>query len=177
MSATSKITIAVAVIVAFMLVAPLLARPVSCPVCGARTSKLATVADNTNAPSRNLFIWDRSVCGNVLFGPDSAICTRCWHANSGVSKQWERASESIASFQRPLSVAICGVPVPIAKNIRSRVVFTQSYRQKALIEGVSFWCAENERDMATLRRYCTTNRLGLIIESNRLPGQVYVRIE
>ena len=177
MRTTSKTRIAVSAVAALVVLLPLLAFAASCPMCGARTAKLATVADDTNAPSKNLCVWNRSICANLFYGPDSDICTRCWYAHSTTAGKWERASELPASFQRPLSSAIRGVPVPSTNDLRSLVVFTQTYTKKASAESVAFWCTDSESVLARLRGYCATNRLTLSVESNRLAGLVSVRIE
>src|SRR5205807_2354800 len=110
-------------------------------------------------------------------GSDSVICTRCWLAHSKLVGSWERASELAASFQRPLSPCIYGVPVPSEASLRSRVVFTQRYARKTIVESVAFWCVYHESILAGLRGYCATNGLRLSAETNRVAGQVYVKIE
>jgi len=177
MSATSKTRITLSAVGVLVVLLPLLTFAAACPVCGARTAKLATVADDTNAPSKNLCVWNRSICANLFYGPDSEICTRCWHAHSTTAGKWERASELPASFQRPLSSAIRGIPIPSTNDLRSRAVFAQTYTKKAFAESVAFWCTNSESVLTSLRGYCATNRLTLSVESNRLAGQVYVRIE
>lgn len=164
-------------LVALVLVLPLLAFAATCPVCGGSVVKTATVVDDTNAPSRNLFVWNRSICGNLLYGPDSIICARCWHAHSKLVGRWERAAESPASFQRPLSPPIRGVPVPPAEALRSKVVFTQSYDKNRFAESLAFWCVNSENVLANVRGYCATNRLTFTAKTNRIAGQVYVKIE
>ena len=177
MSTASKTRIVVAAVAGFALLLPLLAFAASCPMCGARTVKLATVADDTNAPSKNLRVWNRSICANLLYGPDSDICTRCWHAHSITSGNWERASELPASFQRPLRAVIRGVPLPSPDGLRSRVVFKQTFAKKTFTDTVAFWCADSQNIQSLLRAYCATNRLHFSAETNRLAGQIYVRIE
>ena len=174
--ASKRKLLALAAVAACALFVPLLAFTSACPVCGGQVVKTGTVTDDTNAPSRNLCVWNRSSCANLAYGPDSVICTRCWHGRSKLLGKWERASESPASFQRPLSPAIRGVPVS-ADSVRSCVVFTQTYNNKKFAERLSFWCMDSESLLASLRAYCATNRLTLTAEANRIAGQVYVRIE
>jgi hypothetical protein len=106
------------------------------------------------------------------------VCTRCWHAHSKILNKWERASESPASFQRPLGSVIRDVPVPSADSLHSEVVFTQTYAKKTFAERVSFWCVDNESLLSGLRAYCGTNHLTFSAETDRrMPGQVYVKIQ
>ena len=178
MSSTSKKQkLAAAVAAAFVLLLPVLAFTAACPVCGGRVVKTAMVSDDTNAPSRNLCVWNRSTCANLLYGSRSVVCTRCWHARSEFLGKWERASESPSSFQKPLSSVIRGVPVPSADSVRSRVVFTQTYAKKRFAESVAFGCVDSESVLSCLRGYCAANRLTFSAETNRMPGQVYVKIE
>jgi len=163
-------------LVALVLVLPLLAFAAACPVCGGSVVKIATVVDDTNAPSRNLCVWNRSICANLFYGHDSVICTRCWHAHSDTLGKWERSSESPTTFQRPLRVVIGGVPLPSSDSLRSRVVFTQTFAKKTT-DSVAFWCVDSQSIQSALRAYCATNRLHLSAETNRIAGQVYVRIE
>jgi hypothetical protein len=164
-------------LVALALVLPLLAFAAACPVCGGSVVKTATVVDDTNAPSRNLRVWNRSICANLLYGSDSVICTRCWHAHSKVVGRWERAAESAGSFQIPLRAVIRDVPLPSADSLRSHVVFTQTFAKNTFADSVAFWCVNSQSIQSGLRAYCTTNRLHLSTETNRIAGQIYVRIE
>ena len=128
----------IAGLAALVCLLPLLAFAAACPVCGGRVVKRAAVADDTNAPSKNLCVWNRSICANLFYGADSTICTRCWHAHSDTLGKWERASESPSTFQRPLRVAILGVPLPSSDTLRSRVVFTQTFAKKTFTDNVAF---------------------------------------
>ena len=175
--ASKRKLLALAAAAARVLLVPLLGFTSACPVCGGRVVKTRKVANDTNAPSRNLCLWNRGICANLFYGPDSVICTRCWHAHSELMGKWERASESPASFQRPLTPAIRGVPVPPADAIRSRVVFTQTYDKKRFAESLAFWCVDSESLLASIRGYCATNRLTLTAEANRIAGQICVKIE
>lgn len=156
---------------------PMLAFAAACPVCGGGVVKTATVTDITNAPSKNLCVWNRSMCGNLLQGTDSVICTRCWLAHSKLLDGWERATESADSFQQPLRAAIRSVPLPPPESLRSRVVFTQSFAEKRFADSVAFWCVDSASIQDSLRTYCVTNRLRFNAETNRIAGQIYVRIE
>jgi hypothetical protein len=173
---TSKNEIIVG-LVALMLALPLLAFAAACPVCGGSVVKTARIVDDTNAPSKNLCVWNRSICANLFYGANSVICTRCWHAHSDTLGKWERAAESPESFQKPLGTVIRGVPLPSPDSLRSRVVFTQTFAKKTFTDSVAFWCADSQSIQSGLRAYCTTNRLHFSAERNRPVGQIYVRIE
>ncbi len=169
-------TFAIVLVVASALLVPLLVLPVTCPICGGRLVKTAAITDDRNAASRNLCVWNRSVCANMLHGPDSVICTHCWHARSERVDKWERASESIAVFQKPLSPAIRYVPVPPADAIRSRVVFTQTYDKMKFTESLSFWCVNDESLLTRIRDYCKTARLMFCAATDQKTGKVNVEI-
>ena len=178
MTTTSKGVLAgIALLVVAAVAGPMLAFPGTCPVCRGRTANIRTVTDETNAPSRNLCVWNRSVCANLLYGPDSVICTQCWQARSPHLDRWERASEIADSFQKPLGPVIRGFPLPPSDRLRSRVVFTQAYANARFTESVAFWCVDREGVLAGLRGYCATNALTFSAETNMIAGQIYVKIE
>ena len=44
-----------------------------CPVCGGAVVAVEQVQDDVSKPSRNIAVWNRSICGNELFGPGATI--------------------------------------------------------------------------------------------------------
>ena len=97
MATIAKPVFAVVALVAALAVAgSMLAFAGKCPVCSGRTEKVRTLTDETNASSRNVCVWNRSVCANLISGPDSVICTQCWLAHSPLLDRWERANRRFA---------------------------------------------------------------------------------
>lgn len=73
-----------------------------CPLCGGRLVKADSLKDDTRKPSKNLEMWNRSICLNPARSVEAVICTRCWFSFSpGWSEGWERCSEVPDSFRYP----------------------------------------------------------------------------
>lgn len=134
-----------------------------CPHCGGSLTKVGLVKDDESKPSKNISVWNRSICGNVLIGADSPICTQCWLAYSKLLKRWERSIESRNAFRKPLAEAIQNVPLPSKKDIASLVVYSQSITGTNVMESVSFWCSDRSEVIAGLQSYADTNKLKITI--------------
>jgi hypothetical protein len=175
---TSKAKIVVAVVTVFVIFVAVLAFVASCPVCGAHTVKLATVADDTNAPSKNLCVWNRSRCGNLFYDANSVICTQCWYSYSKLFSRWERSSELPDSFRRPLSTAIRRFPLPSPKEITSpRVVYSQKIAGARVTESVFFWCTDSPTLLDPFDDYCREHKLSIeFYRAERMQNQVCVTI-
>ncbi len=149
-----------------------------CPVCGGWLVSAAKLSDDTTRPSRNLCVWNRSICANLFYGPGSVICTRCWYAHSPRSRRWERSIAYSDGFYHPLRPEIRGVPVPGGDRLRGLAVFSQVYAHGAFTDSVAFWCIDNAGYITGLRHYCTTNHLTLTDErAASMPGDVYIKIQ
>ena len=148
-----------------------------CPVCSGPLAKVGTIADDISKPSRNLCVWNRSACGNVLHGADSLVCTRCWHAGSHLVGDWERSIENPNGFRRPFSPTLRAIPLPSGDSLRSRVIFTQTYSRKRFTENVTFWASNSESLFYSLRGFCLANRLVLTLQTNPITREVYVKIQ
>ena len=150
----------------------------ACPDCGGKLTKVGNVADDPTKPSKNISVWNRSICANMFYGDDSLICTRCWLSYSKQFQRWERSSELPDSFRRPLSPAIRGFPVPPAKNIKSLVVYSQQITGAQMSESVAFWCSDSADLIAGFRAYARKHGLSIRVEmQGHVPKQIYVAIE
>jgi hypothetical protein len=149
-----------------------------CPLCGGKLVNVGNVPDDPAKPSLNLAVWNRSSCDNLLHGNDSVICTQCRHAYSTLMQRWERSSEMPDSFQRPLGEAICRFPLPPAKDIRSRVVYTQTWTPTQMTESVGFWCVHSPDLISAFRSYARQHDLSLRTQGwGEDPSQVFVVVE
>lgn len=111
---------------------------------------------------------------NLLFGPDSRICTRCWHAeDSSEPATWMRSSELPDSFVTPLVEAIRKFPAP-----PDSASFDQRFVGKHRMESLFFWCADSPNLIARFQNYCKQHELALDLKrSERLPKEVFVTVE
>jgi hypothetical protein len=141
-------------------------------------AKVSDVFDDPSKPSLNLSVWNRSSCGNLLYGDDSVICERCRQAYSTTMQSWERSSELPDSFQRPLGEGIRKFPLPPAKVITSRVVYSQTWTATQKDESIAFWCVQSPELISAFRDYARQNGLSLRTKKwAEDPTQLYVVAE
>ncbi len=114
-----------------------------CPWCGGALTKVGDITDDQSKPSKNLGVWNRSICANPFYDQDSVICSQCWHAYSKLLDSWERSSELPDSFRRPLAEDIRLFPLPSRKDITSLVVYSQNCTPTQVTESVGFWCIDS----------------------------------
>ena len=127
--------------------------PSACGVCGGPVTAVSSIADDRSKPSRNMSVWNRSICGNLLYGGDSRICTQCWHAYSSVLRKWSLALADPAGFQKPLHDSILRFPLPAASDVKSSVVYDQTIDGASRKESVLFWCVSDEQYLSRVRAY------------------------
>jgi hypothetical protein len=151
--------------------------PQRCPVCGGAVVAVEQVQDDVSKPSRNLDVWNRSSCGNLLFGPGSTICLHDWYAYSAFSKKWELSLEDPKGFALAIDGRIRDLPLPDKGKIPSRVVYSQSLDGDGLVHSVSFWCDTDESYLNRLSDYAKRAGINVKIERERTPGQTYVKAE
>lgn len=152
--------------------------PTECPDCGDTLIDLATAQDDTDRPSRNLSIWNRSICGGLAHGPGSVICTNCWLAYRTYFGSWDRASELPDSFNRPLTAAIRNCPLPAPEDRKNRIVYSQEIKLEAVNESVFFWCTPTGDFIPRLRQYAEEHDLSLRVElQERIPEEWFVIVE
>src|SRR5438067_1217833 len=101
--------------------------PKVCALCGAPTIATGAIEDDVSRPSKNLSVWNRSICGNPLYRPDAPICTRCWHAYSPTLKSWSLSLPDPNRFRQPLHTDIAGFPLPDEAGIRTHPVYEQQF--------------------------------------------------
>jgi hypothetical protein len=148
--------------------------PKFCAVCGAPTVPIGTIHDDPTRPSPNLSVWNRSICANVLFGPNSSICTRCQHAYSPMMQRWMLALKDPNGFLKPLHHDIADFPLPQKERIKSLAVYSQEYDGQHFTESIGFWCAADESYLAIAQTYAAAHSLILNIERERLPHENYL---
>ena len=150
-----------------------------CPVCrvGIVMPPDAVAGKASAEPSKNLSIWNGSYHG-PNYEDYSEICTRCWMAFHAKLQFWSRASEVPDAFRRALGANIRHVPLPPAKHVHYRVVYTQYVRDRRFGESVAFWCDGIPEVIQPLRAYSETHGLFFDVDDRpRDDGRQYVRIE
>jgi hypothetical protein len=149
--------------------------PQICPVCGRGVVAFEQVKDDISKPSRNLSVWNRSSCGNPLFGPGSTICRHDWYAYSAFSKKWELSLEDSKGFALEMDGRIRDLPLPDKGKIRSQVVYSQSLDGNGVVHSVLFWCDTDQRYLDRLNEYAKRTGVNVTIERDRIPGQTLAR--
>jgi uncharacterized protein YbaR (Trm112 family) len=128
-----------------------------CPLCNGRLERVGSVKDDTNFPSKNMDVWNRSICGNLMYHEKSLICSRCWHAYREMDKTWVRSSELSASFYSPLSAAIGEFPLTDEVRRREAVVYTQEFLgaggKLGKKDSIDFGCGKSDRLLTPMRLY------------------------
>ena len=151
--------------------------PRCCPVCGRAVVPVEQVKDDVSKPSRNIAVWNRSSCGNLLLCDGSLICTHDWYAYSSVLKRWELSLEDPNGFAWGLDSRIRGFPLPKKGKIRSRVVYRQWIDGDGIVDSVDVWCDTNEGYLDSLRQYAKRARVTIRTKPSQLPGQIYLAAE
>jgi hypothetical protein len=150
---------------------------VTCPICGSKLTTVGAVTDDTTQPSKNLCIWNRSICANQFYNDQSSICGQCWSSHFDLLNCWERSSELPASFHHPLAPAIANIPLPPKSSIKSLVVYSQKMENTKFSDSVHFWCVNNADTIQALRKYAEQHDLFIKIDEKTSPAdQVTVEI-
>jgi len=150
----------------------MISQPRACLVCGRKLSRVEELVDNTSKPSRNLSVWNRSDCGNLMIDSDSLVCSHDWYAYSPVLKKWSLSVEDPNGFSIPLDERIRDFPFPPPQSIRSRIVYSQEIVEDTVTHSVRIWCKTDERYLTKL--LANRKNVSIEIERNRLPGESYV---
>ena len=142
-----------------------------CPVCGGRITLAQTVRDDLKKPSKNLDLFNRSMCA---LGPSSGsvYCTRCWFLSRWDEEEWRRSSEFPDTFFRPLCPAIR--KFPIAAGVGS---YEQVFSGINVTEGVYFWDKKSAEIISRYNDYCKEHEL--VFEEDRNPsysGEVFISV-
>ncbi len=141
----------------------------ACPLCGGALAKVGSITDDRSKPSLNVCVWNRSSCGNMMFGGDSVICTRCWQAYSEPMKKWEHGSEFPDSFYRPLSAAVREFPLPPAADLHSGVDYYQYFSNGKWSESICFWCTDSADLINGFRSYAEEHGLSMQVDHRGYP--------
>ena len=136
-----------------------------CPICGGKVTTSESVKDDLRNPSRNLEIWNRSMC--AMLPPDgSLVCTRCWFLNKWDENVWRRSSHLPDTFFRPLSKPIRDFPVPAGVMW---ACYDQQFEGDKLTESLTFWSEDSEPLIAGYTDY--GKKHNQVIEFYRAPSQ------
>jgi hypothetical protein len=148
-----------------------------CPLCKGQLVNVGKITDDESMPSRNLAVWNRSICLNPFYDDDSVICTQCWHSYSKKMERWERSSELADSFRRPLTAGIRRFPLPPRERIKSRVVYSQQFTGPRVTESVLFWCMDSLVVLDSFRDHCGEHHLSIeFYRAESMPAQVCLTI-
>lgn len=149
--------------------------PTACPACHGPVVPVDTLIDDALRPSRNLAVWNRSICGNLFFGGSAPYCTACNYAYSPVLSGWMLSSEDRSAFRRSLSPTIATVPLRPGSQVTSRIVYSQRFSGGAWVDSIGLWCIEDAGYLEQLARHAAANDITL---SKRhylsKSGEVYV---
>jgi hypothetical protein len=148
-----------------------------CPVCQSILVDVTTQVDDKSKPSKNLSVWNRSICANPFFHKGSLICPRDGYAYEAQLKQWKLSLESRDSFAYPLDRKIYEFPLPVSKAIKSRTVYSQIFEKLDSIEhGLLFWTLLDDSYFTEIRKYAKTNGIVLAIDPHRDQGQAVIKV-
>ena len=150
----------------------------NCGACNGPVVRLKTVPiPRVPTQSKNSFVWNDSICGNLLIGPESLICRNCWHVFLPQLGEWTRSLHSASGFVQPLDPSIASAPTPKNSELRSSIAFKQTYRTNRFTDSVLFWGDDDDAFLTQLKNYASTNKLIVQIgQRDRIPGQIHVRI-
>jgi len=148
-----------------------------CPVCGTETLLVSEQNDDTSKPSRNISVWNRSMCGSSMFKGDSSICPKDHYAfDASMMKWWILALENKDGFALPLEKAVYDFPVTEKAN--SRVVYYQHFINKDTVRhSLHFWCETDHSYFQVIREYAKKSGLNLEIEVDRRENRSTVMVE
>ena len=155
------------------------ARITNCAVCSGQVVKVKSVPSSRSAAqSKNMVVWNESICFNPFADPESPICKNCWHvfipSNRSGREMWTRVMPSAAVFKRPLSPAIQNAPTPGFSDHRYHLIYTQTYRSNRFEESVAFGCRDSTSLRARLSAYESTNQVRVKIHQ---PGPGLIGVE
>lgn len=173
---TRSITILGVFLISLVLFKAETAKSENCPVCQALSTitKVESIRDNVNGPSKNMSVWNRSSCGNLAHPGNSVICTNCWYAPNELTAKWELVRQTTNGFVRPLRKEIVDFPLPPKKAISSFVVYTQEITINAVVDKIGFWATLDTRYEDTVRAYAKGNGVGLEVNRHPERKEMYV---
>lgn len=130
-----------------------------CPLCGGQLTTVGKLGDEGRKLSKNEFLWNSSMSGNVLSRRHDPFCTRCWFSYSTMFEEWVRESSQPDSFRRPLSTVIRDFPL----SVPDEAFYSQRVKDGKVTEEVFFWCSNTPAILAGIEAYCSEHDLSLEI--------------
>ena len=92
----------------------------SCPICKGKLVEISKQKDDRSKPSKNVSVWNRSSCANMMFGQGSLICLKDNYAFDATwMKNWELSLFNKDGFSIALHQGIYNFPLPFKKQIKS----------------------------------------------------------
>ncbi|HSI62246.1 MAG TPA: hypothetical protein VLE43_03985 [Candidatus Saccharimonadia bacterium] len=142
-----------------------------CAYCGGKITHVGAITDDRAQPSKNLAVWNRSICANPFYGEDSLICTKCWLSFSKDFGYWERKSNQPDSFHRALTPEIRNFPAPSPGG-----VYAQYQKDGRCWESAMFWCTRSDKLASTFRDYARKHGLSINIDPRPDVKQMIVTV-
>lgn len=134
----------------------------SCPVCGGKVTTVEKLKDDLGKPSRNIEIWNRSMCANLLLG-GALVCTKCWLCSYFYEEDWKRMSELRDSFIPPVDKAIHDFPLGTVN-----ATYERRFAGADLTDSMEFSWDGSEDHLSAYKDYCKAH--GLLIQLHRRSG-------
>lgn len=148
-----------------------------CPVCQHVTVDVNAQKDDHSKPSKNLAVWNRSICANPFYSKGSLICTKDGYAYEAGFKTWNLRLNDRDGFGLPLTRSIYSLPLPPKAAIKSGVVYSQEFASlKSVEHSLLFWCVTDTAYFSKIGDYAKANDLTLTIEKERAKGQSVVKV-
>jgi hypothetical protein len=149
----------------------------NCPICGTETLLVSEQKDDTSKPSRNISVWNRSMCGNSMFKGESSICPKDDYAyDASMMKWWMLSLENKDGFSLPLKNSV--YEFPVSAEADSRVVYSQQFITKDTVRhSLSFWCKTDNDYFQVIRNYAKKSGLDLEIKVDRRENRSFVTVE
>ena len=133
-----------------------------CPVCGGKVTNVERLKDDLGKPSRNIEIWNRSMCANLLLG-GALVCTKCWLCSYFYEEDWKRMSELRDSFIPPIDKAIHDFPLGTVE-----ATYDRRFAVTDLTDSMEFGWDGSEDHLSAYKDYCKQH--GLFIQLQRSSG-------
>ena len=131
-----------------------------------------TVKDDESKPSKNITIWNRSICGN--FHSYNQICKNDFYAYSSSDEKWILTLDNKDGFPIKLSLDIYNAP--LAQKVTSLTVYMQEITNDEKIETLFFWFKTDYNYIQKVKKYCKDNNLEYKIDLNRKNEKSFIRI-
>jgi len=107
----------------------------------------------------------------------SHVCTKCFLVFFEGAEEWSQTANEVGRFFVPMDKPILNFPLPHARDIRSKLVYSQKFRglnaDKGLAESVGLWVTDSEAYFAEIRHYAAKHSIGweMALEYYAAPSQ------